>query len=241
MYRKNDTSDVIREMQQALAGLGYYSGSITGHFGDRTVTAVTRFQRSAGLSATGSLDGETVAAIRAKAEEAGSGGNSSSPSSASPGTYYTLDWYTAKNNNLFSRIGMTRGQEGTLTDLETGRSLQVRIQSAGAHADVEPVTARDTSTLCGIYGVSSASKINYVRRPAVFQTSEGYRIVCSIYGTPHGQQDIKTNNYPGQFCLHFLNSKTSGSKKVDSDHQAAIKKAASMVGGVRTLRSASDL
>ena len=95
---------------------------------------------------------------------------------------------------------------------------------------MEPAAANDTQTLCSIYGVSSASYINYVRRPMLIETSNGYQIVCSIYGTPHGQQNITNNNYPGQFCLHFLGSKTHNSNKVDSDHQACINQAISLVG-----------
>ena len=41
---------------------------------------------------------------------------------------------------------------------------------------------------------------------------------------------VTGNNYPGQFCLHFLNSKTSGSARVDNGHQAAIRRAVAMVG-----------
>ena len=60
-------------------------------------------------------------------------------------------------------------------------------------------------------------------------TSAGYKIVCSMYGVPHGEETITNNKYPGQFCLHFLNSKTHSSGKVDSDHAAAVQKAANMV------------
>ena len=46
---------------------------------------------------------------------------------------------------------------------------------------------------------------------------------------PHNYPDgdtIPDNNFNGQFCIHFVNSKTHGSSKnpahVDSDHQKAI-------------------
>ena len=50
---------------------------------------------------------------------------------------------------------------------------------------------------------------------------------CSLYGVPHNPDGdtISNNNFTGQLCLHFTNSKTHGSKNVDSLHQEAIEKA----------------
>ena len=63
-------------------------------------------------------------------------------------------------------------------------------------------------------------------------TSKGVQVVCSIYGQPHGAEDIDNNNYEGQFCLHLLDSKTHvQGGNVDADHQAAIKSAVSIMSG----------
>ena len=43
---------------------------------------------------------------------------------------------------------------------------------------------------------------------------------------PHGEQAIYDNDFDGQFCIHFLNSKTHGSDKVDADHQYCVNVAA---------------
>ena len=43
---------------------------------------------------------------------------------------------------------------------------------------------------------------------------------------PHGSGSITDNNFNGHHCIHFTNSRTHGSNKVCSLHQAAIKKAA---------------
>ena len=66
----------------------------------------------------------------------------------------------------------------------------------------------------------------------LIETSKGVKAVCSMYGVPHGKQTILNNNYSGQFCLHFKNSKTSGTNKVDTaknGHQAMINKAIEIV------------
>jgi hypothetical protein len=47
------------------------------------------------------------------------------------------------------------------------------------------------------------------------------------------------NSFPCQFCLHFLNSKTSGSSRVDNGHQAAVRRAAGMVGKDRVVKLSS--
>ncbi len=62
-------------------------------------------------------------------------------------------------------------------------------------------------------------------------TSTGHQIVCSIYGEPHGDESIGDNNFPGQFCLHFLNARTHGSNSVNADHQKAINEAIRLVEG----------
>ena len=44
-------------------------------------------------------------------------------------------------------------------------------------------------------------------------------------GMPHGNCSIKNNHFDGHFCIHFSGSMTHGSKKVDSAHQNAVKRA----------------
>lgn len=222
-YKYGSTGSQVLYIQEALKSLGYYAAELTGNFGGKTETAVKNFQRDHGLTADGVVGATTMAEIM----KAYSG--SSDVTITIGATVYNLNWFTAKQNGVFSKIGIASGKSATLTDLTTGRSINIHIQSAGNHVDAEPLTAADTTTLCSIYGVSSASNISYVRRPMLLTTSTGHQIVCSIYGTPHGAQDITNNNYPGQFCLHFLNSRTHGSDSVNGDHQEAIKSASTLV------------
>ncbi len=58
------SKDEILEVQRALAYRGYYEGAIDGVIGPRTEGAVKVFQEEAGLSPTGSVDEQTLAAIR---------------------------------------------------------------------------------------------------------------------------------------------------------------------------------
>ena len=213
------------EFWTALTALKYYTAQITGHYGGKTADAVRAFQRDYNLTADGVCGPATLAEIR----KAYSG--SSSATTEFKTTVYNLSWFTNKTNGTLSAIGIARNQTAKLTDLTTNKSLNIHIQSTGNHIDVEPLTAADTTTLCEIYGVGSPSSISYKRRPMLLTTSKGVQVVCSIYGQPHGAEDIDNNNYDGQFCLHLLDSMTHGSSSVDAKHQAAIKSAVSIMSG----------
>ena len=136
---------------------------------------------------------------------------------------YDLDWFDYKS--FYTVAGVKAGKTFTLTDLMTALSFDVYVQSAGYHADVEPLTAEDTATMLRIYGVERVEDISYIRRPMV-ATVGPVQLVCSMYGEAHGSEDIgEENGYDGQFCVHFRNSTTSGSQEVLEENQAPIDKA----------------
>jgi S1-C subfamily serine protease len=58
-------------VQRALGALGYDTGGADGQIGPRTQAAIAAFQRDRNLPATGLLDGETLAALRAARPEGG--------------------------------------------------------------------------------------------------------------------------------------------------------------------------
>ena len=74
--QKNDKSDNVRRLQQALTQLGYYSGTVDGSFGSGTKAAVTAFQQANSLTVDGIVGPKTQAAlirdaILTRAEELG--------------------------------------------------------------------------------------------------------------------------------------------------------------------------
>ena len=223
-YTIGSTGSTVTYIQTALTALEYYDRQITGHYGRYTKDAVRAFQRDHNLTADGVCGAATLAAI----QKAYSG--SSSATTTYNATVYKLDWSYMKSNA--TALGIARGASIKLTDLTTGKSLNIHVQSTGNHIDAEPLTSADTTTLCEIYGVSSPNSISYKRRPMMITTSAG-QFLCSIYGQPHGAQDITNNGYEGQFCLHFVNSKTHGTNRVDGDHQNAINTAETLVKAVK--------
>ena len=223
-YTIGSTGSTVTYIQTALTAMGYYDRQITGHYGRYTKDAVRAFQRDNKLTADGVCGATTLAAI----QKAYSG--SSSATTTYNAKVYKLDWSYMKSNA--TALGIARGASIKLTDLTTGKSLNVHVQSTGNHIDAEPLTSADTTTLCEIYGVSSPNSISYKRRPMMITTSAG-QFLCSIYGQPHGAQDITNNGYDGQFCLHFVNSRTHGTNRVDTDHQNAINSAESIVKNIK--------
>ena len=133
------------------------------------------------------------------------------------GTAREMDWWTSDIQKIFAR-----GVTAQITDVETGLTWRERRNGGTNHADCQPLTAADTAAMKKAYGGTWSWN-----RRAVFVTINGTNYAASINGMPHGSGSIKDNNFNGHHCIHFTNSRTHGTNKVCSLHQAAIKKAAS--------------
>lgn len=70
-YKQGSTGSVVTEIQQRLSDWGYYSGSVDGIYGSKTVAAVKYFQRSNGLTADGKCGTATLAALGINVSSAG--------------------------------------------------------------------------------------------------------------------------------------------------------------------------
>ena len=81
--RHGTRSEAVRQMQKDLKQLGYYTGSVTGNFGNLTKEAVYNFQRANNLSADGIAGAKTLAKIASELAGSSSSGSSSSGSSSS--------------------------------------------------------------------------------------------------------------------------------------------------------------
>ena len=131
------------------------------------------------------------------------------------GTAKEADWWTSGIATKFKV-----GDVVTVTDVATGIAWRVKRVGGTNHADVAPLTAEDTAAMKKVYGTWSWN------RRAVFVTIDGVNYAASINGMPHGSGDsVPDNNYNGHHCMHFTNSRTHGTNKECSLHQAAIQKA----------------
>lgn len=111
--------------------------------------------------------------------------------------------------------------EVTLVDVETGKRFRVVRRGGTHHADIQPLSAHDTRVLLEIFN----GQWSWRRRAVVMETG-WQRIAGSINGMPHGAGKIQGNDFPGHFCIHFLDSRVHQSGKVDDAHQLMVWKAA---------------
>ncbi|NHM29337.1 hypothetical protein [Neobacillus terrae] len=115
---------------------------------------------------------------------------------------------------------LPRYSKFTVIDMNTGKKFRVQRRAGSRHADVQPLSAKDTKIMKGIYD----GKWSWKRR-AIFIPYKGKRIAASMHGMPHGAGALQ-NNFPGHFCIHFYGSTTHRSNFMDLSHQLMILKAA---------------
>ncbi|QGT99362.1 hypothetical protein SYNTR_0769 [Candidatus Syntrophocurvum alkaliphilum] len=123
-------------------------------------------------------------------------------------------------NPLFPKYSYAK-----VTDIETNLSFAVQRRGGTYHVDVQPLTAKDTKIMKKIYN----NQWSWKRRAVVVELYDGRLLAGSMNGMPHGGGSISDNNFNGHFCIHFKDSKTHGSRKVDLAHQMMIWKAAGIV------------
>lgn len=208
--QKGDTGSDVVKIQQALECLGYYSGSIDGVYGESTVAAVKKFQSKRGMKSDGIAGAGTIRVLF------GSTASKSASSSSGSSTTKTevLDWYADNVSRL-----IPKNAHFTIKDVKTGKTFNAVRWSGGDHMDTEPASSADTAVIKSIYGGSFSWK----RRPILIKYN-GHVYAASMNGMPHGTTTI-SNGFDGHFCIHFKNSKTHGTDKVDAEHQNCVSQA----------------
>lgn len=240
LLKEGMTGDNVTLLQQDLKALGYLKVNPTGYFGVLTKKAVESLQADHGLLKDGIAGAQTFAVIdgltgrRETDSQAGTAtrGNSGSID-------YMISWF-GNAENIFSI-----GSIAQVYDVKTGRIFNIKRTYGYNHADCETLTAGDTKTMLEIYGGSWGGE----RRPIIL-TVNGRKMAASMAGVPHAGLDrfaanaylnsrsggygagynldaVKNNNMDGVFDIHFLNSRTHGTNRVDPEHQNALKEAAS--------------
>lgn len=224
------TGKAVSLLQENLKTLGYYYGSVTGHYGKLTMAAVRRFQKNGNLTADGIAGRKTMNALSeaVKKKNTTEAETEKKDERESAGAVLDLHWFDEKS--FYTSHGVRTGLTMTIMDVGTGKMFNVRVQSTGSHADVEPKTAADTKIMCDIYGVETSEEIGFKRRAVLVKARVNgtvYTYAASMYGEAHGSQIITDNDYEGQFCIHFRHSTTSGTKAEYASNQDPIDKAVS--------------
>ena len=108
----------------------------------------------------------------------------------------------------------------TVLDVDTGKKFDVQRRAGSGHADVQPLTKEDTVIMKAIYN----GNWSWRRRAVLIQVKDRL-IPASMHGMPHGAGALQ-NGFPGHFCIHFSESKTHRTGKLDLSHHIMILKAA---------------
>ncbi|MFW5998506.1 MAG: peptidoglycan-binding protein [Halanaerobiaceae bacterium] len=244
-----DSGESVKKLQQNLSHQGFYSAQVDGHFDLQTDLAVKLFQDFHGLKKDGIVgpatwkqfqnsdnngtytiqSGETLWDLSRKWNisvdklkeinnlnngQLKAGQTIKIPGKMNSKEVEDLSW--SKVDKLFPV-----DDTAMITDVETGLSLRVKRLYGSKHADVEPLTAKDTKTLRKIYG----GEWSWERR-AVIVHINNRQFAGSINGTPHADQSIYDNNFPGHICLHFKGSRLHKNGHPDKDHQGEIQQSA---------------
>lgn len=123
-----------------------------------------------------------------------------------------LNWFDTVNT-MFKTYTKTR-----VIDIKSGLTYYVYRNGGHNHADVEPIDRENTAIFKKIYN----GNWSWARRPVWVELADGTFVAGSINGFPHGKSYIDNTGMDGHTCIHFLKSKTHGTKRVDKDHQDAV-------------------
>lgn len=145
-----------------------------------------------------------------------------------------VNWFKGGNADI------PVGQAITLVDVWTGKSFKAIRTYGHNHADMEAASMGDMQKMKEIWN----GQWSWDRRPMVAMVNgQNYAVSCA--GMPHAGLEnaateatvnnrsggfgrgmnldkIKGNGMDGHFDLHMLGSKTHGTQRVDSKHQAMI-------------------
>ena len=235
ILKVGSTGEQVTYMTRRLKELGYLSGSETDIYSSSVAEAVRWFQNSNGLDADGIAGSATLTKLYSDNVIDASGSMSGNddkpikvdgtPVKPSLSAVKSVDFFSSAADKYFNRkTGTFRdGAYAIVTDVATGISYRVKRVGGYNHTDVEPATAFDTWQMYRIYGEEWA----WTRHAVLVTLSDGTTLAGSANGIPHGESHISGNNMNGHTCIHFLNSRTHGSDKVDAAHQSAIRTAAS--------------
>ena len=121
-----------------------------------------------------------------------------------------LNWFDYMNS-YFTKYVTVR-----VIDIYSMKEYYVKRMGGYNHADVQAIDSENTKIFKSIYG----GTWSWARRP-VWVEIDGKFYAGSTNGMPHGFDILETGE-GGHTCIHFLLSKTHGSKKVDPQHQSCV-------------------
>lgn len=121
-----------------------------------------------------------------------------------------VDWFDAVNELFKSNTTVK------VIDVKTKREYFVQRIGGTNHAEVQTVNHESTEILSQI----NMQNLNCTRRP-VWVEINGLYYAASASTVLHGYTKLN-NGQGGHTCIHFLNSKTHGTNRIDKLHQKEV-------------------
>lgn len=151
---RGDSGDAVSVLQQRLTELGYYSGPISGFFGELTESAVIQFQQNRGLAADGIVGPTTTEALRRAPSSNASSGSLTRESSGQAVTdlqrrLQTLGYYDGPITGFYgsmteAAVRRFQAAQGLAVDGIAGPSTLSAIQRAGQSSNRPSVPETNT-------------------------------------------------------------------------------------------------
>ena len=221
VLKKNATGEAVVSLQRALAFLDYKTSTL-GVYDNTTVAGVRAFQQKNGLPVDGIAGAATLQCLYSGNAVKGDQGadislDTGRMDAPDRSQIQLLHWHRDV------RPSLRNGQYLLAYDPATGLAWTLRVMSRGAHCDVEPLTAADTAIMYRAFGNQNdwGPKGVYIRLP------DGRWTIAGTHNVPHGGQTIRSNNFPGQNCVHFLRTMSEAQRNDPKDgvkNQKCIRK-----------------
>lgn len=206
--KRDSTGAAVKQLQEALAKLNYPIGvsSEEGYvYNYSTVWAVECFQRRNGLP----VDGVAGASTQAKLYGGQAVGMDTSLSTnvakgVAPGgaNLELLHWYDDISPYL------QRNRNFTVYEPVSGKQWNMRLYSAGHHADSEPLTKEDAQIMYEVWG----NQWSWNEKPVYVRLANGTWCIASMPNMPHLSGGIADNGFDGHTCVHFPRTMTEVQK-----------------------------
>lgn len=204
LLQKGSSGEAVRQLQQALANLGYYNGTLDGHFEKGTLKAVKWFQQNNGIGADGIAGTATQAVLygaspRPAWEAAATASPSTQPSSigvmtAPPANRIELaHWFSDIQRNYLPE------QNFLAYDPASGLGWTMRFRAMGNHADSDPLTRQDTDIMRRAFG----SLTTWSPKPIYARMPDGRWVLATLQNAPHLSGSLRDNGFDGHLCVYF--------------------------------------
>ncbi len=223
-FKKGDNNSDVALIQNALHMMGYFEGTeFTTLYGDQTVEAVKKLQAANGLEADGVIGSSTFAIFRRL------GILTSDVAVVSRGNQRYgeyLDWFKDVLPMAKAKYGEDyRGKiKIVIEDYQTGVKINALFSYGHNHMDIEPLTKEDTEKIKKLWNY----KYSWTMRPVLVYYLD-HVVAGSLAGMPHAASTldrIGDNGMAGVCDLHFKNSRTHATNKIDERHQKQVRIAA---------------